>query len=84
MSKSQAIWIHDENFPKIAAGVPEEFSMLTQSVNFMLFSIAIAEKPMALIYADLSGQPLNPGQAREASGFPALLSRALSRAVRPA
>jgi len=82
MNKPQAIWVHDENFPKIASGVPEEFSSLTQSVNFMLFSIVIGEKAMALIYADLSGQALSAVQAREARGFPALLSKAISRAVR--
>jgi hypothetical protein len=52
-----------------ASGVPEEVSNLIQSVIFMLFSISIGEKPMALIYADLSGQTLSTVQAREARGF---------------
>lgn len=73
MSKPQVIWVHDENFPKIATGVQEEFSALTQSVNFILLSIAIGGKSMALIYVDLSGHALSSEQ-----------TRAISRALRPA
>jgi len=84
MSKPQALRIYDDNYPKVAASLSEDFSGLTQSANFMLFSIAIGDRPMALIYSDISGHALGAGQVQEAKGVAALLSRAITHAVRQA
>jgi len=84
LSKPQAIWIHDENYPRIAPSVPEEFSTLTKSANFMLFSIAIEGKPLGLIYTDMSGHPIGTERVKEAKNIAALLSRSITQAVRQA
>lgn len=84
MSKPQALRIYDDNYPRVAASLSEEFSTLIQSANFMLFSIAIGDKPMALIYSDMSGHAMGAGQIKEAKGVAALLSRAITHAVRQA
>ncbi len=82
MSKPQTLRVNDENYPRVAASIPEELSALIQSANFMLFSIAIGDKPLALIYSDMSGHPIGPEQIQEAKPVASLLTKAITQSFR--
>jgi HD-like signal output (HDOD) protein len=82
MSKPQALRIYDDNYPRVAASIPEELGALIQSANFMLFSIVIGDKPMALIYSDMSGHPIGPEQIQEAKSVASLLTKAITHSFR--
>ncbi|MDX1334323.1 MAG: HDOD domain-containing protein [Gammaproteobacteria bacterium] len=80
LSKVQGLMVNDEVYQTISGSLPEGFLKLTQSANFILFSIALGKKPAAVIYADKSGHALSKYQLEEANRLALLMSKALTQA----
>lgn len=80
LSKVQGLTVNDEVYQAISGSLPEGFLKLTQSANFILFSIALGKKPAAVIYADKSGHALSKYQLEEANRLALLMSKALTKA----
>jgi hypothetical protein len=80
LGKVQGLNINDEIYQTISGSLPEGFLKLTQSANFILFSIALGKKPAAVIYADKSGHALSKQQLEEANRLALLMSKALTQA----
>jgi HD-like signal output (HDOD) protein len=80
LSKVQGLRVNDEVYQAISGSLPEGFLKLTQSANFILFSIALGKKPAAVIYADKSGHALSKHQLEEANRLALLMSKALTQA----
>ena len=72
--------MNDEVYQTISGSLPEGFLKLTQSANFVLYSVALGKKPAAIIYADKSGHPLTSYQLDQANRVALLISKALTQA----
>jgi HD-like signal output (HDOD) protein len=80
LGKVQGLSVDDEVYQTISGSLPEGFLKLTQSANFVLYSIALGKKPAAIIYADKSGHPLTSYQLEQANRVALLMSKALTQA----
>jgi HD-like signal output (HDOD) protein len=80
LGKVQGLYVDDELYQKVSGSLPEGFLKLTQSANFILFSVALGKKPAAVIYADKTGHALADKQTGEASRLALLMSKALTQA----
>ena len=80
LGKVQGLHVNDEVYQTISGSLPEGFLKLTQSANFILFSIALGKKPAAVIYADKSGHALSKYQLEQANRLALLMSKALTQA----
>ncbi|HHH46940.1 MAG TPA: HDOD domain-containing protein [Thiotrichales bacterium] len=77
MEKQQLLWIHDENYPKVAASLPERWTRAVSSANFLLLTLGVGERTLGVIYLDQGGKPISPALARALQPVAKLLARAL-------
>ncbi|RMG56766.1 MAG: HDOD domain-containing protein [Gammaproteobacteria bacterium] len=77
MEKQQLLWIRDENYPKVAAGLPERWTRAVASANFLLLTLGVGERTLGVIYLDQGGRPIPPELARALQPAAKLLARAL-------
>ncbi len=77
MEKQQLLWIHDENYPKVAASLPERWSRAVSSANFLLLTLGVGERTLGVIYLDQEGRPIPETLARALQPAAKLLARAL-------